>query len=523
MATTSKAGGSNAVLAFLRRATSYPYKPGTVDVVETHISWVFLTDQYAYKLKKPVTLDFVDFSTPSLRRRFCEDELRLNRRLAPEVYLDVLPVTQDIRGELELAGDGVVVDWVVRMKRLPADKAVDVLLRSRRLSLNEAAAIAQHLAKLYAGLPPAALTADKYRMVLDRHIRANEAALLEALPSIEKARIQRIHGAQLQFLNTRGNVFDHRVDSGRIVDGHGDLRPEHIYLTTPLTIIDCIEFSPELRQVDIADELSFLAMECDRLGDCSFGELALETYQRLGDDEIPPKLLAFYRCYRACVRAKVNGIRAEQLSESESRRQRRLVRQYLNWSDHYAAAIGKPTMIVVGGLMGTGKSTLAARLADLFGAELVSTDQIRRAMLGASPSPAGYAEGYYQPATRERVYADLIAQTEKSLCRGRSVILDGTFLTYGRRNLAYLLGKRHNAATIFALCHCPRETALSRIQGRLQDRASESEARSDLYDLQRSEFQSPDDAEPIVQIDSIQAISNQTRLICKRLHQEMAG
>jgi aminoglycoside phosphotransferase family enzyme/predicted kinase len=521
MATSGKAIGSDAVLEFLSRPSSYPDKPSSVEVVETHISWVFLTDRYAYKLKKPVKFDFVDFSTPTLRHRYCEDELRLNRRLAPDVYVDVLPVTGDAHGELELAGDGDVVDWVVQMKRLPADKAVDVLLRTQRLSLNDAAIIAQHLAKFYAGLPPASLTAEEFRGVFDRHVRANGDALLDALPDSEKARIERIQGAQLLFLNVCADVFDRRVDSGRIVDGHGDLRPEHIYLTTPLAIIDCIEFSAALRRVDIADELSFLAMECDRLGDCSLGEQVLSNYQQYCHDEIPRTLLAFYRCYRACVRAKIAAIRARQEPEEKRRPFTRLAHQYLNWADHYVSEIGRPSLIVVGGLMGAGKSALAAELADTFGAGLRSTDHIRQSLLGPSRSAAAFAEGNYEPQMRDRVYQELICQASELICKGRSVILDGTFLTRKRRDQAYDLGNRHNVSTVVVLCNCPRDVAISRVQERARIGRSESEARAELYDQQSVEFQQLDANEPSVSVDTTLPVSNQLQLVCDRLRRSM--
>jgi uncharacterized protein len=516
MATLSETAGSEALLEFLSRASSYPVGTTAVQRMETHISWVFLTDEHAYKLKKPVKFEFLDFSTPALRQWACEEELRLNRRLAPDVYLSILPITQDDGGKLQLGGEGEPLDWLVKMKRLPADRAVDVLLRTKKLAFDDATWIAQHLARWYAGLPPAPLGGAEYRQMLERHVRANGAALVEALPA-DRERVGRIQGAQLRLLRVHADLFDERVERGRVVEGHGDLRPEHIYLTDPPAIIDCIEFSAELRSVDIADELCFLGMECRRLGDGGLGELALAAYERACNDEVPRQLLAFYRSYRACVRAKVATLRSRQVSEVERQPLTRLTHHYLNWADHYAAEMGRPLLLVVGGLMGTGKSSLAGRLAEALGAEAVSTDQVRREALGPSRAPAAYAEGIYEPRLRDRVYESLWHEAGRRLCRGQSVVLDGTFLSQARREVAYELGRRHRVVPLFVWCDCPRQTALARIAERARQGGNASEARTDLYDQQAAELDPPAAGEPVVKVDTTRDLSLEVDAVLDRL------
>jgi aminoglycoside phosphotransferase family enzyme/predicted kinase len=478
---------------------------------------VFLTDRHAYKLKKPVKFEFLDFSTVARRRRACQDELRLNRRLAPEVYLAVLPVTRDQDGALELAGRGTAVDWVVQMKRLPAEKAVDVILRNQRLEFNDATVIAQHLTRFYTELPPDPLTAGAYRQALARHIRANGNALVDALPE-QHVRIQRIQGAQLQYLTVDADLFDRRVEEGRIVDGHGDLRPEHIYLTTPPAIIDCIEFSDELRRVDIADELSFLAMECQRLGDAA-RRLVLAAYQRV----CRTKSRLRYSLFIAATGRRAARLPCQLQKPGQTGAAGRLTRQYLDWADHYAAEFVRPSLLIVGGLMGTGKSSLAAKLAEAFGAKLLSTDHFRRSLLGASRLPAGYAEGNYVPCLRDRIYDEVLHEASDALCKGRSVILDGTFLTHDRRRRAYDLGRRHNVVPLYVMCTCPRQTALARIQQRARREDSESEARTDLYDRQAAEFQAPRADDPAVSVDTTHATSQQLRAVCDRLRSLMCA
>ena len=172
----------------LKAAATTDNRDATVRVIETHISWVFLAGAFAYKLKKPVRFEFLDFSTRDLRHQACLEEIRLNKRLAPDVYLSVLPITQASDGGLALSGDGKPIDWLVQMRRLPADNTVDVLLRERRLTPAHVQAIANHLAQFYASLSPRPITAEEYRCRFDRHIRANAADLLNALPS-DRARL----------------------------------------------------------------------------------------------------------------------------------------------------------------------------------------------------------------------------------------------------------------------------------------------------------------------------------------------
>jgi aminoglycoside phosphotransferase family enzyme/predicted kinase len=500
----------------MRNASSYPDNQGPIEVVETHISWVFLTDRYAYKLKKPVRFEFLDFSIPDLRHRACLDEVRLNRRLAPDVYLGVLPITQNSVGEITLNGEGQPVDWVVQMRRLPATNALDAVLRAGKLTSEQAQSIVQHLTSSYTRLLPKPINANVYREALNRHIRANGVALLGSLPG-EQSRTRRIQSAQLRYLNVGADLIGSRATAGRVVEGHGDLRPEHIYVNGGPIVIDCIEFSDELRTVDIADELSFLGMECERLGDGGLGEAVLAEYQRVSGDYLPESLLSFYRCYRALVRAKVALIREQQQTNDAASLSADLVHQYIDLADRYAKQLGPPILLIVGGLMGSGKSTLAAKLAEAFGSELLSTDQIRHGLMGASESPAGYGEGNYRPDMRSRVYDELFRQAGELLKDGQSVVLDGTFLTGCLRDRAYDLGRRSGAMCLHMHCTCPRQVAYARIQKRTETGQSQSEARTELYDLQAQDLEPPWADEPTITVDTTSAVSEQHQAVYAEL------
>jgi aminoglycoside phosphotransferase family enzyme/predicted kinase len=516
MAVTKSNLQSEALLALMRDASTYPERPGSVEVTETHISWVFLTDRYAYKLKKPVRFEFLDFSTPALRHRACLEEIRINRRLAADVYLAVLPITQMPDRSLRLNGTGQPIDWVVQMRRLPANRALDVLLRQRKLQPSEAEPIAAHLANFYARLRPKPVRPEPFVKHLEHHIRANGEALANLMQP-DHSLIHRIQCNQLRYLKLQFEEFQKRVTAGRVVDGHGDLRPEHIYVEKTPAVIDGIEFSEELREVDIADELCFLAMECERLGDGGIGDLVLETYQRTCGDQIPPRLLAFYRTYRACVRAKIALFRSEQLGETGRQKIDGLIREYLDLADRHAKKLGPPLLLIVGGLMGTGKSTLAAKLAEVFDIDVLSTDRLRHQLLGASTKPASYGEGHYQPDLRERIYDELLRQASDTLKTGQSVVLDGTFLTDCLRTRAFEVAHKNGAVFLHISCTCPRQVAYARIQRRAEQGQSESEARIELYDLQARDFESPCADDPSITVDTTRAISEQVNAVCAEL------
>jgi len=494
--------GSEALVKFLRSLKSYPGKPREVQVVETHISWVFLTPRRAYKLKKPVQFDFLDFSTPEARRRACQDEVRLNRRLAKGVYLGVVPVTQS-RGRFQFSGKGTAVDWVVKMHRLPAERMLDHLIRQKRDTTGDIDRLSRVLTKFYRRASPVSISAAEYRAEIDAHIRANRQELLTAAHRFPPELVKRVHTAQLRFVAAEPRILEDRVRQRRIIEGHGDLRPEHVCLLDVPVVYDCVEFNSELRTVDVIDELAFLAMECDFLGAPMIGKRVIDAYCAATGDRPPARLIDFYQCYRACVRAKVAAIRSQQLAHAARRAAHRLARRYLDLADRYRRRLGPPTLIVVRGLMGSGKSTLAKALADTLGGELLQTDLLRRAMFGLRGSLAEFNEGVYQPSNRDRVYEEMLGRADGLLQTGLSVVLDGTFLHARWRAAAAELGARHGAQVCMVRCTCSDEIARKRIAVRAQSGDTQSDARPELYELQqRQEEPDPVDLPPSLVVDT---------------------
>jgi uncharacterized protein len=484
-----EASGVARLVKLLSSPDAYPQATRSVRLVETHISWIFLTDRHVYKLKKPVRFDFLDFSTCERRRWACEQELRLNRRLAPDVYLDVLPVTATARGRLRLDGEGRPVDWVVRMKRLPEAKALDVLVRRQTVSDNRIDQLANVLSEFYRRLPPLTLTTDEYRRRLLAHIESNEQELLEPRHALPVPLVRRVHAAQRLLLRLAPDLLDTRVRDGRIVDGHGDLRPEHVYFTARPTIIDCLEFNEELRQIDVLDELAFLAMECESLRAAWIGERILQRYRESSGDAAPLTLFDFYKAYRACVRAKVRVLQAVHASSLEQRKWRDEAAHYLQLADDHGRRFGPPLLLVVYGLSGTGKSTLAERLATTLPLECLATDAIRRNMPGEVSTNGDQVRGRYDPDRRLAVYEEMFRRAQAALGDGRSVLLDGTFPSADLRRRAIALAREQGALPVLLHCQCPAHLAVQRIVDRGAEGQVLSEATPAVFEQQQQDFE----------------------------------
>lgn len=294
-----------AKVAFLSSPDGYPDKTTAVSTVETHMSWVFLTDTHAWKLKKPFRLDHHDLSSAAARREHCLLEVRLNRRLSEGVYLDVVALAEDEAGRLALGGPGTAVDWLVKMRRLPAERMLDALIRANALRVDDVKRVVRLLGHFYRQGPRPAVEPRDFRARIAAGIEENCRELGCAEYRMPREQVEAIAALQRAFLAREGSVFDERAASGRIVEGHGDLRPEHVCLEPRPQIIDCLEFSKELRTLDAAEELAFLALECERLGAPGLRHVIFAAYAEATGDRPPEPLVDFYQAYHAMVRAKL--------------------------------------------------------------------------------------------------------------------------------------------------------------------------------------------------------------------------
>ena len=289
-------------VAFLRHPGAFPDAPESVDVIETHFAWVFLSRLYVYKLKKPIKFHGFDFTTLEGRRENCELEIALNRRLAEPVYIGVVPLGR--RGTtLLLDADATPVDWLVKMHRLPSDRTLEHVALHGKVVEAELSALIEKLARFYAATTRTSWDGVTYRQVLARRLERYAAELAAADIPFDRDRLGRIVATAQRFLRDHAALLETRINGGRIVDAHGDLRPEHIFLGPEPQIIDCLEFSAELRLLDSLEEISFLALECERLGRAELGRHLEALYRERCRDDTPSELASFYRGQRAIVRA----------------------------------------------------------------------------------------------------------------------------------------------------------------------------------------------------------------------------
>jgi len=293
-----------AKVEFLSHPEAYPHAPAGVEPRETHMSWVFLAGDRVYKLKKPVRFPYLDFSTLPRREAACRAELRLNRRLAPDIYLGVEPLTRSA-DDLSLGGPGEPVDWLVVMQRLDERCMLDHMIAENSVKTWNLDKLIATLIQFYRHAQPVYLSSFVRLADWQRSLAYNRRILLDPRLDLPAGLVRRIDAVQRHFLLRRAGLLADRVRKRRMVDGHGDLRPEHIYLGDPVRIIDCIEFNARLRAVDPFDEIAFLSLECARLGAAWTGRYIERRMKRMLQDGPVDELFLFYRCHRATLRARL--------------------------------------------------------------------------------------------------------------------------------------------------------------------------------------------------------------------------
>jgi len=291
-----------AKVAFLSQPSAYPEPVCEVSRRETHMSWVFLAGDKVFKLKKPVRFAYLDFSTLARREAMCRAELRLNRRLAPDVYLGVLPLVLSAQG-LSIGGIGEVVDWLVVMRRLEEQWALDCAIAERRVKASQLDRLVAILGKFYRHAKRPYLSSSAQLNEWHHNIARDCRFLLDQRFDLPAGLIRTIERVQRQFTDMRSASLIERVRDRHIVDGHGDLRPEHIWLSDGIKIIDCLEFNPRFRMVDPFDEIAYLSLECERLGAAWIGDYVHRGLSCALHDDVAPELFLFYRCHRAVLRA----------------------------------------------------------------------------------------------------------------------------------------------------------------------------------------------------------------------------
>ena len=325
---------------FLSESSTYPRSPQNIALVETHMSFVFLAGERAYKLKKPVRSPLLDFSTLHAREINCREEVRLNRRLAPHVYLGVVPLKLSTEDRLSLSDDGAIVDWLVEMRRLPSDRMLDRMLADGGLDGMLIDDLCKTLGDFYGRANRSTISPADYATRFFREQAENRSILTRRDFALDHGRIPILLDRLDACLTTNRPVLEQRVHLGRIVDGHGDLRPEHICFTDPIAIFDCLEFNKELRQVDPFDELAFFGVECAQLEALALGpKIIAKVAERFGEPA-PDQLISLYAAWRAVLRARLS---VAHLLDPVPRRPEKwepLASRYLNLAERALARMG---------------------------------------------------------------------------------------------------------------------------------------------------------------------------------------
>ena len=430
-------------------------------VAETHTGLVFLIGEFAYKVKKPVITDFLDFSTPASRERACAQEVALNRRLAPASYLGL--------GHFQ-SPQGGAPEPVIVMRRHPDERRLASMVRRGDDVTGHLAAVAQILADFHLSAHRGPEVDDEARQ---RAVTARwQESLTEltryaagVVAGLDPAAVAEIQRRAISFATGREDLFNRRIDGRRIVDGHADLLADDIFcLSDGPALLDCLEFDDRLRYVDVIDDAAFLAMDLEFLGRPDLADYFLDRYRALSGDDAPESLRHFYIAYRAVVRAKVDCVRYTQ-GHPEAAAD---AQHHLDIAcSHLRAATVR--LIMVGGGPGTGKTTLAAALSESIGAVLISTDDVRAALASRgdiSGEPGALGEGLYAPGNIDAVYAAVLGEARRNLREGRTVVLDGTWSDPRNRDRARAVAADAQAEMVELCCAAPLDASVGRIRAR---------------------------------------------------------
>ena len=478
----------------------YPHRVSRLDRRETHISVVFLTGDLVYKLKKPIDFGFLDYTGVQTRRRMCELEVKLNQRLSRDVYLGVVPLSRE-GGGFRFGDDGEVVEYAVKMKQLPDDASLSSLIASGKATPGGMRRLGRLLAEFYAAAERSGQI-DEYGSirVIEFNTEENFRQLAPFVGKLlEKERFDFVMESSRAFLTDCAALFMRRVAEGRIRDGHGDLRAEHVYFLDGIQIIDCIEFNERFRYGDTAIDLAFLHMDVERLGGADLSLQMLEGYTEFSLDYGMYALLDFYSCYRSVVKMKISCLSFTELEEGPRKEEmRRRAGQYLDLAFRYSVQFARLTLYVLCGLPGTGKSTYAKKLHEIFDVALFRSDEARQELpeFSARSGPVPFGTGIYRPEMRGRVYSRLLSMAQEEIKNGRPAILDATFSMKKWREEAVRMAEDLDVNILFLECVCSRDTILERLSRRREGDDSLSDARPEHLDGLVDEFESMDELSP---------------------------
>lgn len=496
--------GYSDLIQFLGKPVSYPHQPEDVQHIQTHISHVFLAGSFVYKIKKPLDLGFLDYSTLQKRKICCQREVELNRRLSDDIYIGVVGFTtknehfQFVEDNLD---SEAIVEYAVKMHRLPEEYFLHRLTEENTLTTKHIDRVADKLTGFY--------KAQEQNSNLNHwgsveSIRVNTDENFEQTKQFTGETIERVSFDAIRYFNDRyfqkrRSLFHQRTESGKIVDGHGDLHLEHIHITPEkVQIYDCIEFNERFRYGDLAADLAFLAMDLDFNHCWQLERYFVEQMAKKLKDETLFEIIDFYKCYRAYVKGKVKSFQSaeKEVPENERTQAKVKARKYFDLSLRYALLGSEPVVLVMMGRVGTGKSTLAKHLADRLEVKIYSSDHIRKYMARIpleKRTPASVRPELYTEEMTSEVYDRLINSAVHEVSKGLPAILDATFSAKERRQKLRDQLEKASVPYLFIETVASENTIIERLKDREKAHGVISDARCEDFEMLNSAYRAPDE------------------------------
>lgn len=484
------AGSQESLVAAMKAPGFYPKPPPQVTHKETHISHLFFAGELVYKVKKAVRYSFLDYSTLARRRFYLNEELRLNRRLSPSVYLGVMPISYDEQA-WRLGGWAEPAEYALVMRRLPERRMLPFLLETRQVTPQMLRALAKVVAKFHAAAEPAkGIEPGRWPALVARQWDENLSDLRPFVGrSIEDQTFEAIRRFGADFLDRHSGLLVQRAQQGWIRDVHGDLHCDHIcFPPEGIQIFDCIEFSSKLRLCDLAAEVAFLVMDLEVRGGHALIAPFLKRYGELIDDPAMPELLPFYQCYRALVRGKVHALRPDGAAQAA---------RYFEYAARLPWQPLQPFLVIICGPTGSGKSTLAGELGRRLGLRVINSDLVRKSMAQApGRPPVPLNRGIYSFAMTEKTYAKMARETEKIILQGKGAILDASYGQRAKREQIVRLAERHGVPWFVVRCSAPDEVIFQRLSRRAAMGESVSDGRWEVYLNQQAAYEPSTEVPP---------------------------
>lgn len=474
----------------LKKPKNYPHSITRITLIETHISWVFLTGEYVYKIKKPINLGFLDFSSLEKRHQYCDLELALNKRLAPNYYLQVIPITGSYSQPV-LNGKDCPIEYAVKMRQFPQQAQLDRMLAENKLNFHHMDLLAKKISEFHQQIQVANQN-HSYGELTHIHTPVLNcfSDILNHLHNVKD--IKRVNElknwSEKKFLNLR-NVFLQRKNQGFIRECHGDLHLRNIAITDEEVIaFDGIEFSEDIRWNDVMSEIAFLIMDLQDHGQTALASHFLNGYLESTGDYSGLLVMRYYLLYRAVVRAMISCIRLEQknLSADDIKTEKENFQGYINLAENYTKQT-KPKFFITHGLSGSGKSTTSEKVMQDFSAIRIRSDVERKRLCGINETTRegkGVQQGIYTQSTSEKTYLYLAGLAEMLLTAGFSVIVDAAFLRFEQRTIFFELAKKNKVNLTILTCDVELKTIRKRITKRSAEDTDVSDAGLDVLEYQ---------------------------------------